>query len=220
MGSNSKDQKYAFKVVFLGESGVGKTCLATRFEKGTYIPNSASTIGAAFSTTTIEVSGALVKIQMWDTAGQERYHCLAPMYYREASGAFVVFDVTDMNSFEKAKTWINELKKNQPNCLVMLLGNKCELRGEESLKDKCVSKDTIKRFIEEEKLLHYEVSAKTGDNVNQSLVSLASAVLDKAQTKIKLPPNGSTTPPSGTVNLQGNGDDSTGKQNPTGQGCC
>lgn len=101
-------------VVFLGESGVGKTCLATRFEKGTFVTNSASTIGAAFSTTTLELGGALVKIQMWDTAGQvrrpafffllfrlhsaeaicapqERYHCLAPMYYREAAGAFVVY---------------------------------------------------------------------------------------------------------------------------------
>jgi len=142
------------------------------------------------------------------------------MYYREASGAFVVFDVTDTNSFDKAKTWINELKKNQPNCLVMLLGNKCELRVDESLKDKCVSKDMIKRLVEEEKLLHYEVSAKTGDNVNQSLVALASAVLDKAQTKIKPTTNGTTTPPNGTVNLQTNGTGANPNSNQAQRGCC
>lgn len=162
-------------MVFLGESGVGKTCLATRFEKGTFVPNSASTIGAAFSTTTLELGGALVKIQMWDTAGQERYHCLAPMYYREAAGAFVVYDVTDGASFEKAKTWILELKKNQPSCLIMLLGNKSDCRMAENAAS-CVPTDQVRKYADEEKLLFQEVSAKSGDNVANALNALAEAV--------------------------------------------
>jgi len=145
-----------------------------------------------------------VKIQMWDTAGQERYHCLAPMYYREAAGAFVVYDASDASSFEKAKVWIAELKKNQPSCLILLLGNKIDLRTAENT-DKCVPTELVRQFAEHERLLFMEVSAKTGEGVNASLQLLAEAVLKKSQTQKRLGAAGgsaaSTDSSRGTVDL-------------------
>jgi len=199
-GAGGRGDKFAFKVVFLGESGVGKTCLATRFEKGTFTPSTASTIGAAFSTTSVEIKGTVVKIQMWDTAGQERYHCLAPMYYREAAGAFVVYDVTDPTTFERAKIWIQELKKNQPSCLVMLLGNKADCKVAENA-SKCVSSEAVHKLVDEEKLMSMDVSAKTGQNVQESLQMLAEEVMKRSQQQQK-----KQMPAPGTGGGGGSGD--------------
>jgi len=114
------------KLVLLGDMGAGKSCLVIRFVKGTFDEHHESTIGAAFTTKTMPEHG--VKLEIWDTAGQERYHSLAPMYYRGAAAAIIVFDVTDTQSFEKAKAWVGELQRQATANIVMALAaNKVDL---------------------------------------------------------------------------------------------
>ena len=114
-----------FKLVLLGNAGVGKSCLVLRFVRGEFVDDLDTTVGAAFLTKTVTLDGAPVKVEIWDTAGQERYRSLAPMYYRGAQAAVVVFDLTSRDSFEGAKGWVKELqKKADPQVVIALAGNK------------------------------------------------------------------------------------------------
>ncbi|KAH0854225.1 hypothetical protein HID58_090098, partial [Brassica napus] len=98
------------KLVLLGDVGAGKSSLVLRFVKDQFVEFQESTIGAAFFSQTLAVNDATVKFEIWDTAGQERYHSLAPMYYRGAAAAIIVFDITNQASFERAKKWVQELQ--------------------------------------------------------------------------------------------------------------
>ncbi|KAF3424173.1 hypothetical protein E2986_07147 [Frieseomelitta varia] len=100
-----------FKLVLLGESAVGKSSLVLRFVKGQFHEYQESTIGAAFLTQTVCLDDTTVKFEIWDTAGQERYHSLAPMYYRGAQAAIVVYDITNQDTFVRAQTWVKELQR-------------------------------------------------------------------------------------------------------------
>jgi len=114
-----------FKLVLLGESAVGKSSLVLRFVKGQFHEYQESTIGAAFLTQTVMLDDITVKFEIWDTAGQERYHSLAPMYYRGAQAAIVVYDITNQETFARAKTWVKELQRQaSPNIVIALAGNK------------------------------------------------------------------------------------------------
>eukprot|EP00475_Leptophrys_vorax_P005527 TRINITY_DN13338_c0_g3_i1.p2 TRINITY_DN13338_c0_g3~~TRINITY_DN13338_c0_g3_i1.p2 ORF type:complete len:144 (+),score=9.47 TRINITY_DN13338_c0_g3_i1:273-704(+) len=99
------------KLVLLGDMGAGKSSLVLRFVKGQFFEYQESTIGAAFLTQTVAVSDAVVKFEIWDTAGQERYHSLAPMYYRGAAAAIIVYDITSTDSFARARKWVQELQR-------------------------------------------------------------------------------------------------------------
>ncbi|XP_039129068.1 ras-related protein RHN1-like [Dioscorea cayenensis subsp. rotundata] len=117
------------KLVLLGDMGTGKSSLVLRFVKGQFLEFQESTIGAAFFSQTLAVSDATVKLEIWDTAGQERYHSLAPMYYRGAAAAIIVYDITSTESFERAKKWVLELQKQgNPNMVTALAGNKVDLQ--------------------------------------------------------------------------------------------
>ncbi|CAM9374369.1 unnamed protein product [Heterosigma akashiwo] len=110
-----------FKVVVLGDKGVGKSCLVLRFIEGYFSPKQQSTIGAFFLSKTIEAAdGTACKMQIWDTAGQERFRAMASMYYRNAAAAIVCFDITDEESFSKMKDWVQELKANVPEGRLVL----------------------------------------------------------------------------------------------------
>lgn len=100
-----------FKLVLLGESAVGKSSLVLRFVKGQFHEYQESTIGAAFLTQTVSMEDSEVKFEIWDTAGQERYNSLAPMYYRGAQAAIVVYDILNQDSFQRAQTWVSELQR-------------------------------------------------------------------------------------------------------------
>jgi len=114
-----------FKVVLLGESAVGKSSLVLRFMKREFHEFQESTIGAAFLTQTVQIDDTTVKFEIWDTAGQERYHSLAPMYYRGAQAALIVYDITSKESFLKAQNWVRELQRQaNANIVIALVGNK------------------------------------------------------------------------------------------------
>jgi len=150
------------KVVFLGDTSVGKSCLAVRFVRNDFFQFQEPTIGAAFLAKNITLNDTRYKFEIWDTAGQERYRSLAPMYYRGAKGAVVVYDITSEDTFKGAKSWIKELKTKTKNCVVLLVGNKVDL-----IENRKVDIDMVEDFVKNHHLLYLETSAKTGKNVEE-----------------------------------------------------
>ncbi|CAO3623246.1 unnamed protein product [Mucor hiemalis] len=161
---------YQFKLVLLGESAVGKSSLVMRFVKDHFDEYRESTIGAAFLAQTISLDdNTTVKFEIWDTAGQERYKSLAPMYYRNANCAVVVYDITQASSLDKAKAWVNELQRQaDPNIVIALAGNKSDLDSRRAIETK-----TAKEYADEAGLLFFETSAKTADNVSELFNAIA-----------------------------------------------
>lgn len=166
---NASNKTCQFKLVLLGESSVGKSSLVLRFVKGQFHEFQESTIGAAFLTQTVQIDDTTVKFEIWDTAGQERYHSLAPMYYRGAQAAIVVYDISNKETFQKAQTWIKELQRQaNPNIVIALAGNKLDLANK-----RAVSYEEAKQYADETSLLFMETSAKTAANVMDIFTSIA-----------------------------------------------
>lgn len=158
-----------FKLVLLGESAVGKSSLVLRFVKGQFHEFQESTIGAAFLTQTVVLDDTTLKFEIWDTAGQERYHSLAPMYYRGSQAAVVVYDITNQDTFARAKTWVRELEKQgSPNIVIALAGNKADMANK-----RMVEYEDAQAYAEEKSLLFMETSAKTAMNVNDIFLAIA-----------------------------------------------
>lgn len=165
--------EFSAKLVLLGESAVGKSSIALRFVRREFIPNQEATIGAAFLARSVSTPVGNVKLELWDTAGQERYRSLAPMYYRGAAGAVVVYDITSSDSLRRAVTWIKELRTSgDPNIAVVLVGNKCDL---DSLRQ--VPTHEAEAVAQQENVLFFEASAKDGTNIDEIFSSLASRVI-------------------------------------------
>ncbi|XP_033610005.1 ras-related protein Rab-5B-like [Cryptotermes secundus] len=167
---NGTERKfYQFKLVLLGEYSAGKSSLALRFVKGQFHDDEESTIGAAFFTQTICLDDSTVRFQVWDTAGQEKYHSVAPLYYRGAQAAIVVYDITNQDTFGRAKTWVKELQRLAlPNIVIALAGNKTDLANK-----RMVEHDEAQGYAEENGLLFMETSAKTAINVNNMFLAIA-----------------------------------------------
>ncbi|KAG2502127.1 hypothetical protein HYH03_000617 [Edaphochlamys debaryana] len=151
------------KVVLLGDSGVGKSCLALRYTRGWFDAGSKATVGAAFSCVTVALphSGPSAKIDLWDTAGQERYQSLAPLYYRGAHASVIVYDVTQRETLAKAAWWLDELRRYAGQHMVLVLvGNKTDLA------DQRQATEEEGRALADSIGAHYvETSAATGSHV-------------------------------------------------------
>ncbi|XP_037549132.1 RAB5A, member RAS oncogene family, a [Nematolebias whitei] len=168
-GPNAGNKICQFKLVLLGESAVGKSSLVLRFVKGQFHEFQESTIGAAFLTQTVCLDDTTVKFEIWDTAGQERYHSLAPMYYRGAQAAIVVYDITNEESFARAKNWVKELQRQaSPNIVIALSGNKADLANK-----RAVDFQEAQSYADDNSLLFMETSAKTSMNVNEIFMAIA-----------------------------------------------
>jgi len=159
-----------FKLVLLGDAAVGKSCLVVRFVRDEFFEFQEPTIGAAFLTQTVALDDTTsVKFEIWDTAGQERYRSLAPMYYRGAAAAIVVYDITDPDSFSGAKSWVKELqRRGDPNVVIALAGNKADLEQRQK-----VPKEEVDAYAAENGILHLVTSAKDGTNVKALFVEIA-----------------------------------------------
>jgi len=155
------------KLVLLGDMGAGKSSLVLRFVKGQFFDYQESTIGAAFLTKTIPDLN--VKFEIWDTAGQERYHSLAPMYYRGAAAAVIVYDITSQDSFTRAQSWVKELQQQgNPNLIMALAGNKADLEA-----DRSVETAVAQSYADQNGLYFLETSAKTATNVDDIFYTIA-----------------------------------------------
>ncbi|XP_043703815.1 ras-related protein RABF1-like isoform X1 [Telopea speciosissima] len=170
-GAGASDSKnLRAKLVLLGDSGVGKSCIVLRFVRGQFDPISKVTVGASFLSQTIAMQDSTtVKFEIWDTAGQERYAALAPLYYRGAAVAVIVYDITSSESFNKARYWIKELQNHgSPDIVMALVGNKADLH--ESRK---VPVQDARDYAEKNGMFFIETSAKTADNVNHLFEEIA-----------------------------------------------
>ncbi|GAV82138.1 Ras domain-containing protein [Cephalotus follicularis] len=167
------------KLVLLGDMGTGKTSLVLRFVKGQFFDFQESTIGAAFFTQVLSLNEATIKFDIWDTAGQERYHSLAPMYYRGAAAAVVVYDITSMESFVRARKWVQELQRQgNPNLIMFLAANKADL--EEKRK---VAIEDGEQYAKENGLFFLETSAKTAQNVNELFYEIAKKLVKASPSR-------------------------------------
>jgi Ras-related protein Rab-5C len=157
------------KVVLLGDSAVGKSCITMRFAKGEFHEYLEPTIGAAFISKSVISESTTVKFEIWDTAGQERYRSLAPMYYRCAGAALIVYDITSRMSFAGARTWVKELEqRGEPNMIIILVGNKLDKESKREIET-----EEAMVFANNNDIIHIEASAKTGENVNEIFTQIA-----------------------------------------------
>ncbi|KAI9119293.1 hypothetical protein K1719_009968 [Acacia pycnantha] len=157
------------KLVILGDMGAGKTSLVLRFVKGHFNEYQESTIGAAFFTQVLSLNEGTIRLDIWDTAGQERYHSLAPMYYRGAAAAIVVYDITNKDSFVRAKKWVQEVQKQgKPGMVMFLVANKVDLADK-----RAVGNEEAEQYARENGLSFMETSAKTAENVNELFYDIA-----------------------------------------------
>uniref|UniRef100_A0A9I9DIB2 Ras-related protein Rab11D n=1 Tax=Cucumis melo TaxID=3656 RepID=A0A9I9DIB2_CUCME len=210
---------YLFKLVLIGDSGVGKSNLLSRFTRNQFNLESKSTIGVEFATKSLEIDGKVIKAQIWDTAGQESsmvlaydlrtkrsevqwltsYRAITSAYYRGAVGALLVYDVTRRPTFENAARWLKELRNHtDPNMVVMLIGNKCDLRHLV-----LVPTEDGKSFAERESLYFMETSALDATNVESAFTEVLSQIYrivskrsveagDIGSASMTLPPKGQT----------------------------
>ncbi|XP_029878842.1 LOW QUALITY PROTEIN: ras-related protein Rab-1A [Aquila chrysaetos chrysaetos] len=172
MSSMNPEYDYLFKLLLIGDSGVGKSCLLLRFADDTYTESYISTIGVDFKIRTIELDGKTIKLQIWDTAGQERFRTITSSYYRGAHGIIVVYDVTDQESFNNVKQWLQEIDRYaSENVNKLLVGNKCDLTTK-----KVVDYTTAKEFADSLGIPFLETSAKNATNVEQSFMTMAAEI--------------------------------------------
>jgi len=167
-----EDYDYLLKLVLIGDSGVGKSNLLSRFTKNEFNLESKSTIGVEFATKSMNLDGKVIKAQIWDTAGQERYRAITSAYYRGAVGALLVYDVTRRSTFENVARWLKELRDHtDPNIVVMLIGNKSDLRHLVA-----VQTEDAKAYAERESMYFMETSALTATNVESAFTEVMTQI--------------------------------------------
>ncbi|XP_028931122.1 ras-related protein Rab-19 [Ornithorhynchus anatinus] len=161
---------YLFKVILIGDSNVGKTCVVHRFISGLYTEKQQNTIGVDFTVRSLDIQGKKVKIQVWDTAGQERFRTITQSYYRSAHAAIIAYDLTRRSTFESIPHWIHEMEKyGAANLVLMLIGNKCDL----SEKRQVLFEDACTLAEKHGLLAVLETSAKESWNVNEVFTLMA-----------------------------------------------
>ncbi|XVF05561.1 hypothetical protein REPUB_Repub05bG0182800 [Reevesia pubescens] len=164
------DYDYLIKLLLIGDSGVGKSCLLLRFSDGSFTTSFITTIGIDFKIRTIELDGKRIKLQIWDTAGQERFRTITTAYYRGAMGILLVYDVTDESSFNNIRNWIRNIEQHaSDNVNKILVGNKADM--DESKRAVPTSKGQA--LADEYGIKFFETSAKTNLNVEQVFFSIA-----------------------------------------------
>lgn len=170
----SHEYDYLFKLLLIGNAGVGKSCLLLRFADDTYADSYINTIGVDFKIKTIDLDGQTAKLQIWDTAGQERFRTITSSYYRGSHGIIVVYDCTDRESFDHVKYWLGEIDKYASQGVTRLLvGNKCDLKSMRPEDKNVVAYDDGKELADSHGIHFLETSAKDAYNVEKAFQDLA-----------------------------------------------
>lgn len=177
MSSASRDYDYLFKILVIGDSGVGKSCILLRFVDNSFAEAYISTIGVDFRIRTVELDGKLIKLQIWDTAGQERFRTITSSYYHGAHGIIVVYDITDETSFDNVRQWLKEIDRYGSRKVVkLIIGNKSELND-----NRQVSTETASDFADACGIASMEISAKEDINVNDTFVTLSRKIMEQME---------------------------------------
>lgn len=206
----SSEYDHLFKILLIGDSGVGKSCLLLRFVDDAYTESYISTIGVDFKIRTLNLDGKTVKLQIWDTAGQERFRTITSSYYRGAHGIAVVYDVTDMETFNNVKQWLGEIDKYASDSVnKLLIGNKSDL----TLK-KVVDPEMAKALADQYNIPFIETSAKNASNVEDAFLRMASDI--KSRVAAQGPSGGART---GGVRLPSGGGRTKPEKGSDGCGC-
>jgi Ras-related protein Rab-5C len=166
------------KIVLLGDVSVGKTSIASRYCKNSFNEHHINTIGGAYQQQKVVLNnGAMVKLHIWDTSGQERFRAMTNLYYRDAQVAILTYDITSESSFASIDFWIEELKfkVENENMILCLVGNKSDVSQDE----RKVSTAKAKNFAQENNMIFYETSAKTGDGIKDLFVTIANKVYEQ-----------------------------------------
>merc|ERR1711977_187099 len=202
MGLHQPEYDYLFKLLLIGDSGVGKSCLLLRFADDTYQESYISTIGVDFKIRTVEIDGKVIKLQIWDTAGQERFRTITSSYYRGAHGIIVVYDVTDEETYTAVERWMTEIDRFAgPEVNKMIVGNKCDM-----VTKKKVEFAKAKEYADGLGIPFFETSAKDNQNVEQAFLDLTRDIKKSMGAKAI-----SATPAAGGANLQKAGQDVSAK---------
>ena len=205
MSSTSAPYDMQIKLLMIGDSGVGKTCLLLRYANDSFSPTFITTIGIDFKIKNVDIDGTRIKLQIWDTAGQERFRTITTSYFRGAQGILLVYDVTDRRSFESIRNWISQIQQHADvHVNKILVGNKCDMTDE-----KVVSTQEGMDLANEFGIPFAEVSAKNDIKVDDSFKDLATAVKERLQA------DGQGAPASKSgLNLK------AGQATPKKSGCC
>ena len=162
-----------YKIIVLGDSGVGKTSLLMRYCDDDFTKNHLPTIGIDFKNKNILINDKMIKLQIWDTAGQERFRVITKTYYRAASGIMLTYDVADEDSFHKIRIWMKQIDENAPKSVVKLLvGNKCDRS------DRKVSFEDGKNIANSYQMNYFETSAKTNFNITEAFNELVKGIIE------------------------------------------
>lgn len=171
---------HLFKLLIVGESGVGKTCMLLRFADNSFEENFLSTIGVDFKVREIDVDGKRVKLQIWDSAGQERFRNITTSYYRNCGGIIIVYDITRHDTFTKVTEWIEDVRKITSNVPLLLVGNKADLEDK-----RAVAEQEAKELANRMGLVLLETSAKTALNIEDAFKQISRQLIKEAAAKPK-----------------------------------
>lgn len=166
--------KVYYKLCLLGDSNAGKSSILERYIFNRFDPNILTTIGAAFHAKEITINKKTIRLQIWDTAGQERYRALTPMYYKHASMVLIVLDCTDYECIDKATFWINQVKKDIPDCPIYLVVNKIDLQM-------VIQEDDIEKLSNYFTTKKIYVSAKLGNNIDELFSDIVNILLENVE---------------------------------------
>mmetsp|Transcript_43299 Transcript_43299/g.82615 ORF Transcript_43299/g.82615 Transcript_43299/m.82615 type:complete len:209 (-) Transcript_43299:111-737(-) len=194
MSRQRQDYDHLIKLLLIGDSGVGKSCLLLRFSDDSFTTSFITTIGIDFKIRTVELDGKRVKLQIWDTAGQERFRTITTAYYRGAMGILLVYDVTDEASFNNIRNWISNIEQHASESVhKILIGNKCDMESK-----RVVPKAKGQQLADEFGIHFFETSAKANINVENAFFSIARSIKQKLQDSA---PAITTDAAMGTVKL-------------------
>ena len=168
-------------ILLVGDANVGKTSILLKYTENFFPNQYQATIGVEYKMKIIKLNNMNIKLQIWDTAGQERYKSIAKNFFHSANGVFLVFDITNKQSFENLNKWIEDVKENSPkDCKYIIIGNKSDLSDQRT-----ISTFEIDNFVKEKKSSYFEVSAKNDEGLNEAFINLSKEIIkDKNQEEI------------------------------------
>ncbi|CAL9736728.1 ras-related protein Sec4p [Monosporozyma servazzii] len=208
MSGNSKNYDSIMKILLIGDSGVGKSCLLVRFVEDKFSPSFITTIGIDFKIKTVDINGKKVKLQLWDTAGQERFRTITTAYYRGAMGIILVYDVTDERTFANVKQWFKTVNDHaNDDAQLLLVGNKSDMDT------RIVTYEQGEALAQELGLPFIESSAKDDSNVNDIFFTLAKLIQEKIDSNAIS--SGNAAAKDGGVNINSSSESSGSSSN-----CC